>query len=42
MLKFIQELLKTPSALEEFLKSQDIKTHADVEYWQRYFECRGI
>jgi hypothetical protein len=42
MLKFIEELLKQPNALEAFLSSQNIKTHADVEYWTKYWEFRGL
>ena len=42
MLKFIEELLKTPNALEEFINAQNIKTHADVEFWTKYFEFRGL
>lgn len=42
MLKFITDLLKTPSALEAFLASRNIKTHADVEYWTKYWEFRGL
>ena len=42
MLKFIEELLKTPNALEQFINAQSIKAHADVEYWTKYFEFRGL
>lgn len=43
MFKFIKKLFaKQPSALEEFLASKAIKTHADVEYWAKYFEYRGL
>jgi hypothetical protein len=37
-----QLLTKQPSALEAFLQSKNIKTHADIEYWQRYFEYQGM
>lgn len=40
--QFTQLFAKQPSALEAFLNQQQLKTHADVEYWTRYFECRGI
>ena len=40
--QFTQLFSKEPSALEAFLESKSIKTHADVEYWTRYYECRGI
>ena len=28
--------------LESFIISKHPKTHGDVEYWTRYYECRGI
>ena len=40
--QFTQLFAKNPSALEEFLNTRSLKTHADVEYWTRYYECRGI
>jgi len=43
MFKFIKKLFaKDPGALEAFLASKSIKTHADVEYWSKYFEYRGL
>jgi hypothetical protein len=46
MSKLLRELTqffaKQPTALEEFLESKAIKTHADLEYWSRYFEYRGF
>ena len=46
MSKLLQELTqffaKQPTALEQFLASKSIKTHADVEYWAKYFEYRGF
>jgi hypothetical protein len=33
---------KQPTALEAFLLSRNIKTHADVEYWSKYWEFRGL
>jgi hypothetical protein len=46
MSKLIKELAelfaKQPNALEAFINSKEPKTHADVEYWTRYYECRGI
>jgi hypothetical protein len=33
---------KQPSALEAFIKAKQPKTHADAEYWQKYFEYRGL
>ena len=45
MHKIIEEFLhlfaKEPSALEQFLNSRSLKTHADVEFWTRYFENKG-
>ena len=40
--QFTQLFSKQPSALEQFLNNQQLKTHADVEYWTRYFEMRGM
>ena len=42
MLKFIKELLATPNALEAFINSKNVKTHADVEFWTKYWEFRGL
>jgi len=40
--QFTQLFARQPSALAAFLASKHIKTHADVEYWTRYYECRGL
>jgi LPS O-antigen subunit length determinant protein (WzzB/FepE family) len=40
--EFIQFFRQDKSALEQFLESKSIKTHADVEYWSKYFEYRGF
>ena len=39
--QFTQLFAKQPSALEAFLNQQQLKTHADVEYWTRQFETKG-
>jgi len=39
--QFTQLFAKQPSALEAFLNQQQLKTHADVEYWTRQFETNG-
>lgn len=40
--QFTQLFTKDSSALEKFLESKQLKTHADVEYWTKYFEYRGF
>jgi hypothetical protein len=35
-------IVKQPSALEAFMKSKNPQTHAEVEYWQKYWEFRGL
>lgn len=40
--QFTQLFSKEPTALEKFLESKAIKTHADVEFWTKYFEYRGF
>jgi hypothetical protein len=40
--QFTQLFATKTTALEEFLASKSIKTHADVEYWSKYFEYRGF
>lgn len=40
--QFTQLFTKEPSALEQFLESKELKTHADVEYWTKYFEYKGF
>ncbi len=43
LLKQFTQLFATKTTrLEEFLASKAIKTHADVEYWSKYFEYRGF
>ena len=46
MSKLIKEIAeffaKKPTALETFINSKEPKTHADVEYWSKYFEYRGL
>jgi hypothetical protein len=42
MFKFIKEMLATPTALDAFLASKSIKTHAELEYWEKYFQYRGM
>lgn len=45
MLKIVEQFMhlfaQNPSALEQFLNSRSLKTHADVEFWTRYFENKG-
>jgi len=40
--QFTKLFSKQPSALETFLASREIKTHADVEYWTKYYEHNGV
>ena len=40
--QFTQLFAKEPSALETFLAAKSIKTHADVEFWTRQFETKGL
>lgn len=43
LLKELTEFFaKHPSALEEFMAVKQPKSHAEVEYWQKYFEYRGF
>jgi hypothetical protein len=35
-------LAKQPSALEAFMQAKQPKTHAEAEYWQKYWEFRGL
>ena len=37
-----QFLAKQPSALEAFINSKNPQTHADVEFWSKYWEFRGL
>ena len=40
--ELVQILAKQPSALEEFMQSKQPKSHAEAEFWQKYFEYRGL
>lgn len=40
--QFTQLFTKEPSALEAFIAAKNIKTHADVEYWTREFQTKGL
>jgi hypothetical protein len=46
MSKLIKEIAeffsKQPSALEAFINGKNPQTHADVEFWTKYFEYRGL
>lgn len=46
MTKLLKELTKFfaqhPNALEEFMAAKKPQTHAEAEYWQKYFEYRGL
>jgi hypothetical protein len=46
MTKLLKELtqffVKQPNAMEVFINSKEPKTHADVEYWAKYFEYKGL
>jgi hypothetical protein len=35
-------IAKQPSALEQFMQAKQPKSHAEAEYWQKYFEYRGL
>jgi len=46
MSKLIKEVVeffaKQHSTIETYIVSKKPKTHADVEYWSKYFEYRGF
>ena len=46
MSKLLQQFTKLFSAqqsrLEAFMNAKAPKSHADAEYWQKYFEYRGM
>ena len=46
MTKLLQQFTKlftsTTNELEAFIISKEPKTHADVEFWSKYFEYRGL
>ena len=37
-----QFLTKQSNALEQFINSKEPKSHAEVDYWTKYFELRGF
>lgn len=37
-----QFLARHPNALEQFMAAKAPKSHAEAEYWQRYFEYKGL
>ena len=39
--QFMRLFAQQPGALEQFLNSRNLKTHADVEFWTRQFENKG-
>lgn len=46
MSTFLKELTQFfathPNALEQFMASKAPKSHAEAEYWQKYFEYKGL
>jgi len=46
MTKLLKELTqffaKHPNTLEVFMTTKSPQTHAEAEYWQKYFEYRGL
>ena len=40
--KITQLFKRDQSSLEAFMATRDLKTHADVEYWSKYFEYKGF
>ena len=46
MTELLKELTKffakEPSALEAFMQAKAPQSHAEAEYWQKYFENRGL
>jgi hypothetical protein len=42
LLERFTQLFTKKTALEQFLASKEIKTHADAEYWAKYFQYRGL
>ena len=46
MTKLLQQFTKlftsNTNELEAFIVSKEPKTHADVEYWAKYFEYRSL
>ena len=46
MSKLLQQFTKlftgTTNELEAFIISKEPKTHADVEFWTKYFEYRSL
>lgn len=39
--QFTRLFAQEPSALETFLNQQQLKTHADVEFWTQQFQLKG-
>jgi len=37
-----QLLVKHPNALEQFMTAKAPQSHAEAEYWQKYFEFKGL
>ena len=37
-----QFLASKPNALEAFINAKEPKSHAEVEYWTKYYELRGF
>jgi hypothetical protein len=37
-----QFLAQHPTALEAFMNAKQPKSHAEAEYWQKYFEYKGL
>lgn len=46
MTELLKELTKffakEPSALEAFMQAKAPQSHAEAEYWQKYFENRSL
>ena len=46
MTELLKELTKffakEPSALEAFMQYKAPQSHTEAEYWQKYFEYRGL
>jgi hypothetical protein len=40
--ELIQFLATQPNELEAFMKSKNLSSHAEAEYWQKYFEYRSL
>ena len=46
MSKLLRELAqffaKQPNTLEQFINAKEPKSHAEVEYWTRHYESKGV